>query len=250
MLDISQYTLCVSIVIACRAILQSGDIILELVTNTCFYLGPFHGNPIIRSNEEDNPHFPLERNLPQLERDPTARVSEYSQNHRWISSRQRFDYRLATNRTIMPLFRTPSPPRPTAQVPLTRASQYNEEAAPRSTMFTNHSPERLRAESVTGSYFNDSRGALVTQPPPRSRGGLFRRHSSDSVPSNRRISPAPHPPSRGHGCSTLAHQPTAGHTAGGRTIVRRHRGQMHDKSLLAALEKVRLAEMAEHGADQ
>lgn len=54
-LEISQYTLCVSIVIACRAILQSGDVILELVTNTCFYLGAFHRNPIIRSDEEGNP---------------------------------------------------------------------------------------------------------------------------------------------------------------------------------------------------
>lgn len=119
-------------------------------------------------------------------------------------------------------------------------------------MFTNHSPERLRAESVPGSYFsNDSRRGLVTQPSPRSRGGLLRRHSSDSMPSNRRITPAPHPPpSRGLGGSTLAPRSTAGHTAGGGTIMRGHKSQVHDKSLLAAREKVRLAEMAERGADQ
>ena len=117
----------------------------------------------------------------------------------------------------MPLFRTHSPPPPTPRMPLTRAPQYNEEAAPRSTIFTHRSPERLRAESVTGSYSsNDSHGALVTQPPPRSRRGLFRRHSSDSVLSDRRLSPAPHPPpSRGLGGSTLEHRETTKHAVSG-----------------------------------
>ena len=134
-------------------------------------------------------------------------------------------------------------------MPLTRAPQYNEEAAPPGAIFTNYNPERLRAESVTGSY--GSRGALVPQSPPRSRGGLFRRHSSDSVPSNSRIVSAPHPPpSLSLGGSTLAHQPTARHTAGGGTIARGYKGQVHDKRLLAAREKVRLAEMAERGADR
>jgi len=137
-------------------------------------------------------------------------------------------------------------------MPLTRAPQYNEEAAPRSTMFTHRNPERLRPESMTGSYFSDdSRGAPVTQPSPRRRGGLFRRHSSDSVPSDRRIAPVPHPPpSRGLGGSTLEHRPTVSHAAGGGALMRGHRGHVHDKSLLAAREKVRLAETAERGADQ
>ena len=137
-------------------------------------------------------------------------------------------------------------------MPLTRAPQYNEEAAPRSTIFSNRSPERLRAESVTGSYSSEgSRGALVIQPPPRSRRGLFRRHSSDSVPSDRRISPAPHPPpSRGLGGSTLGHRQTTKHAVGGGALMRGHGGHVHDRSLLAAREKVRLAEMAERGADQ
>ena len=132
-------------------------------------------------------------------------------------------------------------------MPLTRAPQYNEEAAPRSTIFTNRSPERLRAESVTESYSSEgSRGALVTQPPPRSRRGLFRRHSSDSVPSGRRTPSVPHPPpSRGLGGSTLEHRKTTKHAVGGG-----HGGHVHDRSLLAAREKVRLAEMAERGADQ
>ena len=64
-----------------------------------------------------------------------------------------------------------------------------------STIFTNRSPESLQAEPVTESYSSeDSRRALVIQPPPRSRRGMFRRHSSDSVPSDRRISSALIPP--------------------------------------------------------
>jgi hypothetical protein len=153
----------------------------------------------------------------------------------------------------MPLFgRTHSPPRPAPQMLLTRAPQYNEEAASHSTIFTNRSPERLRAGSVAGAYSsNDSRGALMTQPPPRSRGGLLRRHSSDSVPSARRPAPAPPPPpSRGPGGSTLGHRPTVGHSAGGASLVRNHVGKVHDRSLLAAREKVRFAEMAERSADE
>ena len=137
-------------------------------------------------------------------------------------------------------------------MPLTRAPQYNEEATPRSTIFTNRSPERLRAEPATESYSSeDSRGALVIQAPPRSKRGLFRRHSSDSVPSDRRISSALHPPpSRGLGGSTLEHRQTNKYAVGGGELMQGHGGHVHDRSLLAAREKVRLAEMAERGADQ
>ena len=145
----------------------------------------------------------------------------------------------------MPLFRTYSPPPPAPQMPLTRAPRYNEEAASPSTIFSNRSPERLRAESVTGSYSrNDSRE-------PRSRRGLFRRHSSDSVPSDRRIPPASHPPpSHRVGGSTLGHRQTSRHAMGLGTPTQGHRGHVHDKPLLAARGKVRLAEMAERSADQ
>lgn len=145
----------------------------------------------------------------------------------------------------MPLFRSYSPPPPAPQMPLTRAPQYNEEAAPSSTIFSNRSPERLRAESVTGSYSrNDSRE-------PRSRRGLLRRHSSDSVPLDRRIPPASHPPpSHGFGGSTLGHRQTSRHAVGQGTPMQRHGGHVHDRPLLAAREKVRIAEMAERNADK
>ena len=151
----------------------------------------------------------------------------------------------------MPLFgRAHSPPRPAPQMPLTRAPQYNEAAAPRSTIFTHRSPERLRAETMTGAFSShDSRRAGVTQPSPRGRRGMLRRHSSDSISSDRRIAPPP-PPSRGLGGSTLGHRPTTAHTAGGVTLMRGNGGQMHDKSLFAAHEKVRLAVMAERSADE
>lgn len=145
----------------------------------------------------------------------------------------------------MPLFRTYSPPRRAPQMPLTRAPQYNEEAASSSTIFSNRSPERLRAESVTGSYpRNDSHES-------RSRRGLLRRRSSDSVPSDRRFPPASHPPpSHGFGGSTLGHQQTSRRAVGWGTPRRGHGGHVHDRPLLAAREKVRLAELAERSADQ